>query len=120
MPKATIVEVFGTGSSQSATEVRISKAGLAAVLAAAGYTFTPTDANSADEIIAAIVCAGLAVLTPATREAEPLVRGVEFSYDPTVNFDSVSVNGQSFNRHTVEAAFYQLIPTPKLNPSDFK
>lgn len=120
MPERQITEVFGDGSTQSATEIRISKAGLAAVLSAGGYTFTPTADNSLDEIIAAITCAGLAQLTPEARETEPLIRNVEFRYDPATNFDSPSVDGQTFNRHTVEVSFYQPIPTPKLNPADIK
>lgn len=120
MARRTIIEVFGAGSTQTATELRISKAGLTDLLTAAGFTFVPTDANTLDELIAAIVCAGLAALTPASREAEPTLRNVEFRYDPAVNFDSPTIDGQSFNRHVVEAAFYKPIATPKLNPSDLK
>jgi hypothetical protein len=65
MPDRVITELFGAGSSQTAAELRISKTGLAAVLSAAGYSFTPTDTNTLDELIAAITCAGLVKLTSA-------------------------------------------------------
>lgn len=120
MARRTIVEVFGIGSTQTATEIRISKAGLTDLLTAAGYTFVPTDSNTVDELIAAIICAGLVTLTPASREADPALRNVEFRYDPATSFDSPTVDGQTFNRHTVEAAFYKPIATPKLNPSDLR
>lgn len=118
MAELTIVEGWGAGSRQTATEVIISKPGLAALLAEAGYTFTPRDNNSLDELIAAITCAGLVKLSPEARQIDSLNRNIEFRYDPAVNFDSPSIDGQTFNRHTVEVAFYKPIPTPKLNPSD--
>ncbi|HEY9709941.1 MAG TPA: hypothetical protein V6D48_17175 [Oculatellaceae cyanobacterium] len=120
MPEREITEVLGAGSSQSATEIRISKAGLSAVLSTGGYTFAPADNNTLDEIMAALACAGLAVLTPEARELDPLLRNVEFRYDPATNFDTLSVDGQTYQRHTVEVSFYKSVPTPKLNPSDLK
>ena len=120
MPEATIVEVWGNGSKQTTTEIIISKTGLAALLTEAGYSFAPSDSNTLDELIAALICAGLTKLSPAARSIDPINRNVEFRYDPTVNFDSPTVDGQTFNRHTVELAFYKPIPTPKLNPSDLK
>jgi len=120
MAELTIVDFFGAGSSQSATELRISKGGLAALLASSGYTFVAGDANSVDELIAAIACAGLIKLNPEARAIDSVNRNVEFRYDPTVNYDSPTIDGQTFNRHTVEVAFYKPIPTPKLNPDDLK
>lgn len=120
MPEFTIAEVWGTGSRQTATEIIISKAGIAALLANAGYTFTPAGDNTLDELIATIVCAGLIQMTPEARLTDSVNRNTEFRYDPTVNFDSPTVDGQTFNRHTVEIAFYKPIPTPKLSPSDLK
>jgi hypothetical protein len=118
MPERTITEVFGAGTTQTATELRISKTGLASLLSAAGYQFNPTEANTLDELIAAITCACLAQLTPEAREAEPLTRNVEFNYDVDRGFDSPTIDGQTYNRHTVEVVFYKAIATPKLNPSD--
>ena len=120
MAKSTLIEVFGIDSTQTATELRISKAGLANLLSAAGYTFVPAADNTVDELIAAIACSGLVSLTSASRETDPINRRVEFRYDPTTNFDSPTIDGQSFNRHVVELAFYKPIATPKLNPSDLK
>jgi len=120
MAELTITDFFGAGSSQSATELRISKAGLSALLAGSGYTFVAGDANSLDELIAAIVCAGLIKLNPEARGIDSVNRNTEFRYDPTVNFDSPTIDGQTYNRHTVEVGFYKPIPTPKLNPDDLK
>jgi hypothetical protein len=118
MPERTITEVFGANATQTATELRIDKAGLAAILAQAGFTFNPTNTNTLDELVAAIVCAGLARLTAAEREADPIARNVEFNYDPNLNFDSPTLDNQTYNRHTVEVVFYKPIATPKLNPSE--
>jgi hypothetical protein len=118
MPEKTLVEVFGAGSSQSATELIISKTGLASILAP-NYSFSPTANNSVDELLAAIVCSCLMNLSPEDRAEDPLTRNLQFSYDPTINFSVVNVNGQSFNQHIIELAFFKAITTPKLNPSDF-
>ncbi len=120
MAELSVVDFFGAGTTQTATELRISKAGLSALLASGGYTFAASDANSVDELIAAIVCAGLIKLNPEARTIDSINRNVEFRYDPTVNFDSPTIDGQTFNRHTVEIGFYKPIPTPKLNPDDLK
>jgi hypothetical protein len=120
MAELTIAEALGAGSRQTATELIINKAGLTALLADAGYTFVASDANTLDELIAAIVCAGLIKLSPESRLIDSINRNVEFRYDPTINFDSPTVGGQTFNRHTVEVAFYKAIPTPKLNPMDLR
>lgn len=119
MPEQSITDVFGAGSSQTATEFRISKPGLAAILTAAGYTFTAKADNTVDELVAAFICAGLAQMSPTARAIDPINRNIEFSYDPAIGFDSPTSDGQTFNRHTVDVAFYKPIATPKLNPSDF-
>jgi hypothetical protein len=119
MAEISLTDMFGNGSTQTATEVRISKPGLQALLTAAGYTFTPKESNSVDELLAAFICAGLVALNPDVRKVDPINRNVEFSYDPTLNFDSPTIDGQTYNRHTIEAIFYRPITTPKLNPSDF-
>jgi|GEM_PF-6112459 len=118
MADRLLTDLFGTGTTQTATELRISKTGLASLLSAAGYNFTPTSDNTVDELVAAIACAGLTVLTSQEREVDPITRNVEFSYDPNINFDSPTLEGQTFNRHTIEVVFYKPIATPKLNPSD--
>ncbi len=119
MPELNLEQVFGTGTAQTATTLTISKSGLAALLSNSGYSFTPKDANSPDELIAGIICAGLATLTPEARSVDPTARNVEFSYDPTINFDTTTINGQTYNRHVVDVRFYKPVPTPKLNPSDY-
>lgn len=119
MAEQTLIDMFGDGSTQTATEFRISKAGLAARLTAAGYSFQAKPENSLDELIAAFICAGLATLTPDARAVDPINRNVEITYDPTIGFDSPTLEGQTYNRHTVDVAFYKPITAPKLNPSDF-
>jgi hypothetical protein len=119
MAELSLEQALGTGASQNPTTFVISKTGMAALLSAAGYTFTPKDSNSVDELLAAITCCGLAKLTPEVREADPTHKNIEFRYDPTINFSTTVLNGQTFNRHTVEVAFYKSIPTPTLNPSDY-
>jgi hypothetical protein len=119
MAEVALIDMFGAGASQTAGEIRISKPGLAAILNASGYTFTPKENNTLDELVAAFICAGLAALKPEVRSADPINRNIEFSYDPTLNFDSPTINGQTYNRHTIEAIFYKPIETPKLNPADF-
>jgi len=119
MAELMLPDMFGDGATQTATELRISKAGLAAVLTAAGYTFNPRADNSLDELVAAFICAGLARVNAEARAADPVARNVEFNYDPTIGFDSPTIDGQTFNRHTVDVAFYKPITTPKLNPTDF-
>jgi len=119
MPELSIEAVFGTGTTQTATTFSISKTGLAALLSSAGYTFNPSATNTTDELIAAIVCAGLATLTPAAREADPATRNIEFLFDPTINFTTTTINNQTYNRHTVDVSFYKPIAIPKLNPSDY-
>lgn len=119
MAEKTLIEIFGAGTSQTATELRISKEGLSALLSANEYTFIAKADNSPDELIAAIVCAGLATMKVSDREADPINRNCEFTYDPAINYDSPNLNGQTYSRHTVSVAFYKPIPTPKLNPSDF-
>jgi hypothetical protein len=119
MPELSIEAIFGTGTAQTATTFTISKSGLAAILTAAGYSFNPKADNSADELMAALICAGLVNLSPANREVDPINRNVELSYDSTINFDTTTLNGQTYNRHTVSVNFYKPIATPKLNPSDF-
>lgn len=119
MPEKTLSEAFGAGSSQSPTEIIISKTGLAALLTTNGKNFNPTASNSLDELIAAIVCAALITLSPEEREVDKIARNVEVRYDPTINFDSPTLDGQTYNRHVVELAFYKQIDTPALSPSDF-
>ena len=119
MPEKTLVEAFGVGSTQNATEILISKTGLAALLATNNYSYSPSANDSLDELIAAIICAGLISLSPTEREVDKLNRNVEFRYDPTINYDSPTLDGQTYNRHVVEVAFYKPIPTPTLSPSDF-
>jgi len=119
MPELPITAMFGTGSSQTATELRISKSGLAAVLTAAGYSFTPKADNTLDELVAALVCAGLVVLTPEARTQDPTTRNIEFNFDPAIGFDSPTIDGQTFQRHTVDIAFYKPIVTPQINPTDY-
>jgi hypothetical protein len=118
MPEKSLVEVFGAGSSQSATELIISKTGLASLLAP-NYSFTPSANNSVDELITAIICSCLINLSPEERAKDPLSRNLQVSYDPTINFSTVNVNGQTFYQHVVELAFFKAIVTPKLNPGDF-
>jgi hypothetical protein len=119
MPELAPEIVFGAGTTQSPTTFTLSKAGVSTLLANAGYTFTPKDVNSADELMAAIICCGLVSLTPAAREADPANRNIEFDYDPTLNFDTTNLGGITYNRHVVDVRFYKAIPTPKLNPSDY-
>jgi len=119
MPELSLEAVFGTGTAQTLTTFTLSKSGLAALLSAQGYGFTPKDTNTPDELIAAIICAGLISLTPDARELDPLARNVEFDYDPAINFDATTLNGQVYNRHSVSVRFYKPIPTPKINPSDY-
>ena len=115
----TLVQAFGAGSSQSISEIIISKSGLATLLATNQFTFTPAADNSLDELIAAIICAGLITLSPTEREVDKVNRNIEFRYDSTINYDSPTLDGQTYNRHIVEVAFYKPIPTPIINPSDF-
>jgi hypothetical protein len=119
MAEKAIPDVMGAGSSQTPTQFIISKPGLAAILAAAGFTFTPKDTNTLDELVTAVLCAGLAGMKPADREADPLNRNVEFRYDPAINFDTTVIDAKTYERHTIEAALYKHIPTPAINPSDF-
>jgi hypothetical protein len=119
MAGLTLTEALGANSRQTATEVLISKQGLAALLSSSNFTFVPKEENSLEEIMVAITCASLVTMSPAEREKDIVNRRIEFRYDPTINFDSPTINGQSFNRHVVEQAFYKPIATPKLNPSDF-
>jgi hypothetical protein len=119
MAEKALTEVLGAGTTQTDTELRISKTGLAALLTANGYTFAPSASNSPDQLIAAIICAGLITMKAEDREADPANRNVEFSYDPAINYDSPTINGQSYSRHVVSVGFYKAIPTPTLNPSDF-
>jgi len=119
MPEQELTAMLGANSSQTATEIRINKAGLAALLTAAGYTFTPKADNTLDELVAALICAGLVALTPEARAVDPISRNIEITYDPAIGFDSPTVDGQTFHRHTVDVAFYKPITSPKLNPSDF-
>lgn len=119
MTEKTLTEVFGTGSSQTITEIIISKTGLAALLFSAGYTFTPTASNSVDQLLAAIVCAGLVALSPEERSKDVINRNLEFRYDPNINFSTITTDGQTFNQHTIELAFYKPVATPSFNPSDF-
>lgn len=119
MAEKTLTEVFGAGSSQTATEWRINKTDLAAILAAAGYSFTADANNSVDQLIAGIICAGLIALKASDREADPTNRNVEFRYDPAINYDSPTLNGQTYSRHTVEVAFYKPIPVPQISPADY-
>lgn len=102
MAEKTLVEVFGAGSSQNASEILISKSGLASLLSAAGFSFAPAANNSLDELIAALVCTGLTSLSPTEREVDKINRNVEFKYDPSINYDSPTIDGQTFNRHTVK------------------
>jgi hypothetical protein len=119
MAEQTIVDMLGAGSTQTATEFRISKAGLSARLSAAGYTFDVKAENTLDELVAAFICAGIATLTPEKRAIDPINRNIEMTYDPTLGFDAPTIDSQTFNRFTVDVAFYKPIPAPKLNPSDF-
>ncbi len=119
MAELTLEQALGTGTTQTPTTFVISKSGMAALLSAAGYTFTPKDVNSVDELFAAVTCCGLASLTPEVRDADPDNKNLEFRYDPTINFSTTVLNDSTYNRHVVEVAFYKKIPTPKLNPSDF-
>lgn len=118
MPERNLTELFGANASQSPTELRIDKPGLAAILSSGGYQFTPSATNTVDELVAAILCAGLVVLTPEQREIDPVNRNVEITYDANINFDSPTIDGQTYNRHTIDTTFYKPIPTPKLNPSE--
>jgi hypothetical protein len=117
MAEFTLVDVFGSQATQDVEKVILYKSDLAAILTAAGYTFVPAANNSVDSLMLAIVCAGLIKMTPASREADPVNKNVEFSYDPAINYDSPTLDGQSYSRHTVSVASYVPIPTPKLNPS---
>lgn len=119
MAEKTLIEVFGDGASQTETEIIINKPALAAILAAVGHTFTPSATNSVDELMAAIVCAGLINLKPIDRDTDPVNRNIEFRYDPTLNYDRPTLNGQTFDRHTVEVAMYKAISAPNIHPSDY-
>jgi hypothetical protein len=119
MAELTLVEALGIGSTQTATEIIISKEGLATLLAAGGFTFTPKPANSVDEIFISFACSGLITMSPAKRAEDPVNRNIQFSYDPAFNFSSVTIDGQLYSQHLIEQAILKPIVVPKINPSDF-
>lgn len=111
--------IFGADSTQTITEWRLNKSNIQAILQANNYEFTPEANNSVDQLMTVIVLLGLIHLTPSYREADTANRNLEFRFDPSVNFDSPTLNGQTFSRHTVEAAFYTLTSVPKINPNNY-
>jgi hypothetical protein len=119
MSELTFPEALGVGSSQTTTEFIISKAGLSTLLASKGYTYTPSDNDSVDKLFIVLALVGLATMNPEERAKDPVARNIEFRYDPAVNFDSPTIDGQSYNRFVIEQAIYKPITIPKINPADF-
>ncbi|MFM6920540.1 MAG: hypothetical protein ACKPKT_23685 [Dolichospermum sp.] len=112
MPQPTLTEVFGSGATQTATTLTISKSTLAAVVG-----LTATQDNSAESLLAAILLIAKINLTETKFELN-----VDQSIVIGNGFRSTTVRGDNntpyvTDRLTVD--FSKIDPQTPLDPDDY-
>jgi hypothetical protein len=107
MPKPTLIEVFGTNASQTATSFTISKNDLISV----GLTASAT--NSAEALLAAIILKAKAYLTEAAFEAN-----IDQSLFVGTGFKSTTVRGTNNTQYITDQLVLNLAKIDPLSPLD--
>lgn len=90
MTKPTLVQVFGTGATQTATTVTFQKADL--------LTLTPSATNTAESIFMAIALTAQVNLTPTARDGDSDRKvAIENGFEQTVTRNAVRYNQIQLN-----------------------
>ncbi|MGB3422697.1 MAG: hypothetical protein WBA52_20140 [Dolichospermum sp.] len=110
MPKPTLIEVFGTNATQTATSFTISKNDLISV----GLTASAT--NSAEALLAAIILKAKAYLTEANFEAN-----IDQATTIGTGFKSTTVRGNNTQYITdqLTVTLAKIDPLSPLDPDDY-
>jgi hypothetical protein len=96
MAELSLQNVFGASATQSATTFTVTKAEMAALVTAAGFTYTPTANDGAEKLFSALLFAASANLNSTQRAIDLVGRNIEIiapSY-PTI----VSSSGVNYQR----------------------
>lgn len=109
MAKPTLVEVFGTGTTQDTNTITIQKSALSTV------GLTPSANNTAESILVALVKIGAITLTQTNYDANP-----DQSVVITKNLDSIGYRGDNAYIQTpYEIRFSKLAPSTEIDPDDY-
>lgn len=109
MAEPTLVELFGTGATQDATELVIQKTDLQT----AGLT--PSASNTAESLFVALFKLAMAKLTQASQDANP-----EQSITIEESFDSIiSRNNQTFRQKSLSVNLQKLDTSTTIDPDDY-
>ena len=111
MPEATLVEVFGTSSVQSATDLVILKSSFS------GVGLTPVAANTAESLFVSMILRGAINLTEANRLGDLLNRNVAVAF---TGQDLVDQGGTSiFLRDTYQVSLYRATTIQAVDPDNY-
>ncbi|MFM5937242.1 MAG: hypothetical protein ACKPGB_32000 [Dolichospermum sp.] len=111
MPQPTLVEVFGTGATQTTTTITISKSALATV------GLTASSDNSAEAILAAILLIAKINLTEVAFESN-----IDQSIVIANGFKSTTIRGSNNVQYITDQLTVTLAkvdPLSPLNPNDY-
>jgi hypothetical protein len=109
MAEPTLLEVFGAGATQTATELRISKADLTTVGLTASGTNTP------ESLLAAIIALAQLRLTELAFDAN-----IDQSITITNGTDAlISRNGKTYRQTNKTVEFYKVDNVGTFDPDDY-
>jgi len=79
MAELSLQNVFGASATQNATTLTLNKAELAALVTAAGFTYTPTANDGVEKLFSALVFAASLNLNTTQRAVDTATRNIEIN-----------------------------------------
>lgn len=108
MAEPTLQQVFGTGASQTASTITISKADLTQLF--------PSATNRAEELLVALLLKAGTYLTDANRQLDPANVNVSIvAGTPTF----ITSNQLTFRRDSLNVLLYKLDAGSSITPADY-
>jgi hypothetical protein len=117
MAELTLQNVFGNSAVQTATTVTFTKSELAALAAAAGFTYTPSATDGAEKLFSAILMAASQNLNSTNRAADYTTRNVEISAPSYPSI--VSQNSTNWQRDSWTVNLYKAFNYANLSANDY-
>lgn len=112
MAELSLTDVFGSGATQTATTITISKADLAGL--------TPSTNNSADSLSVALLNRFTTLYTPTIRSTNKDVSLVaELSPIPSIEGDFAATPNLAYEVSNYQIGVYKLYPSSTPNPNDY-